>query len=501
MFSKKISLLVFTLFLFSSVFAQQETEKFCGYTGNSAWLDWYQRNTGVFQQENGADTSWLYVPVTVHIVGTNSGTGYFDFEQAIRAICEMNSQYAPAYVRFYLMPGDEVRYHDNSDWYNHDWDGGEQMINSVLPGIRNRLNAFVVADPAGNCGYSWKDAIVLKKSCSNSGNSTWAHEAGHHFSLPHPFRGWENFDWDYDEPAPLKVNNRDVEKTDGSNCYIGGDRFCDTDPDYLSDRWSCNNQFKSTIVQHDPDSVSFRSDATLIMGYASDHCASRFTEEQIAAVRANLRDEHKQYLQISAPLEEIDDLAQVELISPIDTTETVQYNHIELKWNPVPNAKFYTVEVSLVKSFTVKFYNETLENATSVVITSGIPNNRNLYWRVRAYNSWDVCQPFDQAQTGIFRTQNLSATNELERSAIIQLAPNPVIAGTPARLNIESEGAMDLSVSLSDAAGRICYQQRHRLSTGQNQLEISTAHLGPGLYTVLMQNEKGTIVKRLAIVE
>ncbi|MBK8967862.1 MAG: T9SS type A sorting domain-containing protein [Lewinellaceae bacterium] len=320
-------------------------------------------------------------------------------------------------------------------------------------------------------------------------------------SLPHPFRGWEDFDWDYDEPAPLKVNNRDVEKTDGSNCYIGGDRFCDTDPDYLSDRWSCNSALKSTIVQHDPDSVAFRSDATLIMGYASDHCASRFSEEQIAAMRANLRDEHQQYLQISAPLEDIDDQAQVELISPIDTTETVQYNHIELKWNPVPNAKFYTVEVSLVKSFTVKFYQETFENATSVVITSGIPNNRNLYWRVRAYNSWDICQPYNTAQIGIFRTQNLSATNELERSAIIQLAPNPVLAGMPATLNIESEAAMDLSVSLSDAAGRVCYQNRHRLSTGQNQLEITTTNLGPGLYTVLLQNEKGTIVKRLAVVE
>lgn len=482
--------------------AQQSTDNFCGYTGSSEWLDWYQRNNGLFQStDGGADTSWLYVPVTVHIIGTNTGTGYFHIDQAIRAVCEMNSQFAPAFVRFYLMPGDAVRYHNNSTWYSHDWDGGSDMINSVIPGIRNRINAFVVSDPAGNCGYSWQDAIVLKKSCSNSGNATWAHEAGHHLSLPHPFSGWEGFSWNYADAAPLKVNGRDVEKTDGSNCYNGGDRFCDTEPDYLHDRWNCTNNGRSYTLQHDPDNVAFRSDATLIMGYASDVCSSRFTEEQIAAIRANLRTQHSNYLQISSPLTEIDDDAQVQLVSPVDTTETVQYNHIELKWLPVPNAKYYTVEVSKSPTFSSKFYYETVENATSVTITKGIPNNWNLYWRVRAYNEWDICQPYDRAQLGVFRTQNLSATNDLERTAIIQLAPNPVFAGVPALLNIESDEAMNLYISLVDAAGRICYRENFRLSTGPNQYELPTAELNAGIYTVILQNEKGVTLKRLAVVE
>ncbi|MBL7775442.1 MAG: hypothetical protein JNK89_05535, partial [Saprospiraceae bacterium] len=298
---KKLPLLLPAL-LVASFSLAQTAENFCGYTGSSPWLDWYQRNSGLFEKaEGGADTSWLYVPVTVHIVGTTNGTGYYPFDQAIRAVCEMNSQFAPAYVRFYLKPGDAVRYHNNSSWFAHDWDGGSDMINSVLPGIRNRLNAFIVSDPAGNCGYSWQDAIVLKKGCSNPGNSTWAHEAGHHFSLPHPFSGWEGFDWNYAEPAPAKVNGRDVEKTDGSNCYSGGDRFCDTEPDYLNDRWACTAEGRSFTIQHDPNGIAFRSDASLIMGYANDACASRFTAEQIAAVRANLRSEHSNYLQITSP--------------------------------------------------------------------------------------------------------------------------------------------------------------------------------------------------------
>ncbi len=480
--------------------AQQASENFCGYTGSSDWLDWYQRNTGMFQSENG-DTTWLYVPVTVHIVGTNTGAGYFHLDQAIQAVCGMNNQYASSFIRFYLMPGDAIRYHNNSDWYDHDWDTGSDMINSVIPGIRNRLNAFVVTDPAGNCGYSWQDAIVLKKGCSGAGNSTWAHEAGHHLSLPHPFSGWENFTWDYAEAAPSKVNGRDVEKTNGTNCYSGGDRFCDTEPDYLQDRWNCNADFRSNVIQHDPDNIAFRSDASLIMGYASDACASRFSKEQIVAMRTNLKTQHSDYLQITAPLTETADNDQVNLISPIDTNETVQFNHIELKWDPVPNARYYTVEVSNTKSFALKFFYETYINTTSATITKGVPNNWNLYWRVRAYSDWDICQPYDQAQIGVFRTQNLSATNDLERAAIIQLTPNPVYAGLPALLSIESDEAMDLSINICDAAGRVCFKQEYRLFNGQNQIEIPTNNLNAGVYSVLLQNEKGSIVKRLAVVE
>ncbi len=498
---KRYTLLLLGFLAGAMAMAQPKEQNGCGYSGISPWLDWYQRNTGLFATDGGSDSTWLYVPVTLHIVGTNNGSGYFPFDQAIQAVCGMNEQYAPAHIRFYLMPGDAVRYHNNSSWYNHDFDAGAEMILTCTAGIEDRLNAFIVSDPAGNCGYAWYDAIVLKKGCSNDGNATWAHEAGHHFSLPHPFSGWEDYSWDYSKAAPFKVNNRDVEKVDGSNCYTGGDRFCDTEADYLSlSRWSCNGDARSYTVQHDPNNISFRSDGTLIMGYALDACQARFTEEQYAAVRANLLSEHSHYLQLNDPLPEIDDKDQVELISPVDTTETVQFNHIELKWRSVPQAQYYAVEISKSPSFSSKFFYDTVTD-TSVTVTKGIPNNWNLYWRVRAYSDWDICQPYDQAQLGIFRTQNLSATNDLERSAIIDLAPNPVIAGAAASLRIEADQAMDLSVVLSDAAGRLCYKKLLRLYSGENQLEIPTANLNAGLYSILLQNEKGATVKRLAIIE
>lgn len=495
------ALLLSGLFAAGTASAQQTAPNYCGTTGISPWLEWYHTHkTELAEQRNDSDTSWIYAPVTVHLVGTNAGANYFRFDYAIRAVCEMNEKFAPAHIRFYLKPGDAVQYHANSSWYQHDWDGGSDMINSIVPGLEDRLNAFVVDDPAGNCGYSWQDAIVLAKSCSSSGNSTWSHEAGHHFSLPHPFVGWEGHDWNYSQPAPDDWDGHPVERTDLSNCYDAGDYFCDTRPDYLNYRWNCNDNSESNELQHDPAGNAFRSDGTLIMGYANDGCQSVFTPEQIEAMRFNLNTEHSIYQQAFAAGPEIDDEAAVELVSPIDS-QVVQYNNFTVNWNPVPNADFYHVQVGMTPNFSIVLYNGTLTGATSITLTAGIPNNRTLWWRVRAYSNWDVCQPDNYDQIGVFKTHNFTATNELEQNLEAELAPNPVAGGLPAVLTVNAGQGQDAQLRVTDAAGRLCLEQSLRLAPGENRVDIPTASLQAGLYVVTLQNEKGAVVKRLAVAD
>ena len=492
--------LLFSIFL-TPVFAQQPASgQFCGYTGKSAWLKWYQQHRVELALERGVDTNWLYIPVTLHLVGTDQGGGHYKLPQALRNICEMNEHFAEARIRFYLLPGDPVRYHDNSSWYEHEYfPGGDEMINENYE--YDRLNAFVVKNPAGNCGYWWQDVIVLGTDygCSDAGNTTWAHEAGHQFSLPHTFDGWEGFEWEYDKPAPDSINGHLVEKANGSNCLTSGDGFCDTRPDYLNYRWPCDANKESITPQLDPDSVEFRSDATLYMAYPSDECASRFSPEQIEAMRTNIYNEHPAYLQIIEPLENMPDNALVELISPVDT-QNVQYDNITLSWEPLPGASFYHVEVGLAPVLAVKYYNETLYNTTSVTITSNVPNNRLLKWRIRAYSEWDVCNSTN-TQTGVFRTKNLTATNDLEEIVVAELSPNPVAGGLPAVFTLTSDEYMDALLSVSDAAGRLCLTQEVRLAPGENRLDIATNGLSAGFYVVTLRNEKGAIVKRLAVTQ
>lgn len=485
----------------TAAWGQQPSENngpWCGTKGITPWFNYYRQHRDALAAERGDDTTWLYVPVTLQITGTNSGSGYYPLEQAIQSVCQMNEDFAQAHIRYYLVPGDPVRYINNSAWHNHQWDAGADMINTSR--IPNRLNAFVVADPAGNCGYSWLDAIVLSKNCSGDGNRTWAHEAGHHLSLPHPFVGWEGFSWDYAQAAPADISGHPVELADSSNSYVAGDYFRDTRADYLNYRWPCDANAESTVVQHDPENKPFRSDATLIMGYSSDECGAIFTPEQISAMRSNLYNEHSVYIQTAAPISEIDDNAQVNLGSPIDS-QVVQYNNIALHWEPVPNATFYAVEIFLFPSLTPRLFYQTVYNTTSVTVNKGIPNNRTLYWRVRAYNEWDVCQPAASQQIGVFKTKNFSATNDLESTVLAELSPNPVSAGLPAKLALTSDENMEAVLSVTDASGRQCLKQNIKVSYGENLIEVPTDGLQSGLYILSLQNEKGTILKRMAVVE
>ncbi|MCS6928579.1 MAG: zinc-dependent metalloprotease [Saprospiraceae bacterium] len=489
------------LFLAVAAHAQFEEQGKCGYVGKSPWLEWYQRNTALHGSSENDDTAWLYVPVTLHLVGTNNGTGHFPLDQALRAMCKLNEQFNQARIRFYLMPGDAVRYHNNSNWYTHDFQAGAQMLQAIVPPLRNRLNAFVVADPAGNCGYAWYDAVVMRSGCSGPFNTTWAHEVGHHFSLPHTFSGWEGFEWNYGKAAPPFVYGRAVEKTNGSNCYTAGDGFCDTPPDYLNYRWPCDTAGRSLTEQIDPDGVPFRSDASLIMSYAYDRCAHRFSPEQIAAMRANLRTEHKAYLQFTNPLPELPDDVQVELVSPLDSTQVVQYNHIELKWKKIPGARYYVVEISRSPDFATRFYTETFIDTDHAIITKVMPNNWVLYWRVRAYSDWDLCQPFARAQIGSFRTQNLLATNDLERRATLTLKPNPTSMSRPAQFQAQVEDAMEVLLTIYDAAGRLCWQQSERLYPGENTMALPIEQLQVGAYVLAIRNELGIAIRRFVVVD
>jgi hypothetical protein len=470
----------------------------CGTNGYSPWLTWYQDHKASFADVRDVDTSWYYIPVTIHIVGNDQGTNYYPESEALRIICELNEQYTQVRFRFYLFPGQPFVYHNNTSWFIHDWDGGAEMINSTK--IDGRLNAYIVQDPAGNCGYSWIDAIVMGSGCSAAGNSTWAHEAGHHFSLPHPFFGWEGHNWDFSTPAPPAWDNYPIEKVDGSNCHTSGDRFCDTKPDYLNYRWNCTPEKESSVIQKDPNGASFRSDATIIMGYSYDACSSRFTPEQIDAMRTNVTTEHQSYLQVAEPGAQIDDNFNLQYVSPVDSS-IEQYNNVVLQWEPVPNAAFYHVEISTTPYFSLIFHSSVVYQNTTLTVNKNIPNNKTMFWRVRAYNSWDLCKPAGIVEPAVFKTRNLSATNELERVADISLNPNPVVGGLPAILQVNSSESIDILITLHDASGRLFFQKQMEMYSGDNSYEIPTNNIEAGLYFVTIQTKKGTLVKRLAVID
>ncbi len=496
--------LAIVAFLFSAkntgLFAQQQPH-FCGTSPEkSAFLEKFQAHPEHFQHPQLGDTTWLYVPTTVHLVGTDAGSGYFSGAETFRALCELNEDFAPARIRFFLPA--PFNYINNSAWYNHAeyGPGGEMMEQSNKP---LSLNSYIVQNPAGNCGYYWGqyDGLALNKGCVGGGDNTWAHELGHNLSLPHPFRGWEGFNWDYSKPAPLETNWNEIEKTDGSNCQSAGDGFCDTKPDYLNYRWQCNSDGLSGQVQLDPDSVAFRSDGSLFMAYPNDACQSRFSPEQIEAMRADLLFDRWELLYTTAPTADLDENAVPQPIFPA-FEQLVTRDSIYLEWSPVAGADFYTVRVGLWSAAGAVFYQSTVDApATSHLVTRALPAGKFMRWSVSAYSKWDFCKA-DSIAYGKFLTSTTTAATTLERLVAAQVSPNPTAGGASAFFEIEAVENFEADVRVVDLAGKtVFFAPKQRVWEGENRIEIPTANFPAGIFQVILENEKGRLSRKLAVVD
>jgi hypothetical protein len=297
------------------------------------WLRNHQANP--IQYKTGGEDHIDYVALQFHLVGTDQGENFFSVSETFRLLCETNNQFSGTGIQFFHT--EEFNYISNSNYYEHDYGAGGQMMNQYNE--PNVVNVYVVDDPAGNCGYfSWGgDALAVAKSCSDAGSTTLAHELGHYFSLPHTFSGWEGA-YDSDNGLTNPPAEWQQERADGSNCLTAGDGFCDTPADYLSFRWSC----PYTNSLYDPTGALVVPDESYYMSYALDACTSRFSEEQKEAMVANLYSFRGDLLGNPTP----------NTIQPADTyvfhpgagQQNVNPNNIVLSWKAAEGADKYYVE-------------------------------------------------------------------------------------------------------------------------------------------------------------
>ncbi len=169
------------------------------------------------------------VPLSIHIVGNDAGAGRYSLDNLFKVICNLNSHFEPAGFYFYIKW--PINYIDNSSYYEHTYWDGYQMMNQH--NVTNSVNVYFVGDPNGACGYYayGPDAVAIKNSCAGANSTTLTHELGHFFGLPHTFSGWEN--------GNTPWNPELVTRGAFSNCNLTGDYFCDTDADYIANRWQC----------------------------------------------------------------------------------------------------------------------------------------------------------------------------------------------------------------------------------------------------------------------
>ena len=469
----------------------------CGTLGVSDWLRDYRFRPLV--SDRSEDTLW--VAVQPHLLAKDSGTGRISTEKFLNSFCQLNEDFAASNIHFYFK--NEWNFLNETDWYAHETipEGIDMMLTNNVP---DALNAYFVADPAGNCGYNLPyGGVAIGHNCSGSGDHTWSHEVGHALSLPHPFIGWEGKTYNFSIPTPTKLtydytyfhdtletqvpaplDTALVELVSGSNCTLAADLICDTKPDYLSYRWDCDAQNMSPNKQKDPSGAEFYSDGTLFMSYALDHCQSRFSPEEIAVMRATLLTEKSNWLapaMLEQPIEE-----QPVAIEPVQDQPAPTVGTL-LRWQSVPNAKRYLVQASRFVNFSFKQVDVI---TTDTFLTAGqLTPNLRYYWRIRAFNDWHTCAPFSELAT--FKTEPLSAASEPDADGW-RCYPSLLTDGMPLTLEIpDSWRGQDASCSVYDASGRLVWQSYVGLHFSRMKLELPSTAWPAGVYRFILTSSQG----------
>ncbi|MEZ4981824.1 MAG: T9SS type A sorting domain-containing protein [Saprospiraceae bacterium] len=472
------------LFIVSLISAQNKPDNYCGYTGKSEWLIQYQKDKHSNPSVSNRSGAITWLPLQIHVVGDDNGNGYFQPRNILDALCTLNEDFEDSDIRFYLK--DDFNYLNNTDWFVHNFGNGRDMMRQN--NVDNAVNAYIVEDPAGNCGYysPGPDALAIAKNCSGKDDHTFSHEVGHYLSLPHPFVGWEGETPERGVNAPEFINGREVEKVDRSNCYQAGDGFCDTDADYLSARWTCNGDSRSSQIYLDPNGEEVSADGTLYMSYANDGCSNRFSEEQMDAMHANINDERRDLLLNPSPLPAIDPNATITLNTPdpsvIGTTEAL------LDWEPVPNATYYLIQVALVPNMSLVI-DQGIVKGTSF-LASNLMEGRPHYWRIRPFNEFNFCG--DYSQIASFRAMaDVTSVNDLKELADFKLAPQPVGSNEQLTISFLASQAQHYKLRMMDLNGKTVQTDQLDAFQGQvqHQMNINNAH--PGLYFLEISNEWG----------
>lgn len=455
-------ILVSLLMIVLNVIGQEEN--YCGTTTLSdeqmSFLDHFHSYPDLYKDEAEAI---YYIPVKVHIVGDDNGYGYYRKEDVMTALCELNDHFQPVGFHFYLK--DEIHYIDNTSYYVHDFTNGGLMM--AQHNVSKALNIYFVADPAGNCGYfsPAKDAVAIKKTCANPGETTIAHEVGHYFSLPHTFNGWEG-------GTPP---NHKKERADGSNCATTGDRFCDTPADYLANRWTCPYNGTPLI---DPVGDTVKPDGSFYMSYSNDECTNRFSNQQRNSMKNYLLNNRSNLISGSQPT--VVQLDTSALMVPANNAVDVPSDFVLFQWRSVPNATAYHLNVSRFTNFFVSQVDEIVTD--TLFITNVLLDGVNYKWKVKPIVPANTCTDY----TYVWRFTVGAPTGSqvlIPGNIGLKLFPQPATQGEFITISSDLIATGNCKVDVFSMDGKRVFSDKLERSI-ENKATLHTSGLTPGLYVL-----------------
>ena len=510
---KKLLSTLFLASLFVGAYGQNIEPNPCGTPSfRSDWLKKYQANPKAFELKSD---EIINVPITVGRLADDDGEGRMRATKVLRALCRLQQDFEGTDIEFYLKSPIQNINDDNFHEHGDVVSGGLKMFEYNEEGA---INCYLVREAAGNCGYNLPWAgVAVQESCAGPDDHTWAHEMGHALKLPHPFLGWEggishdnSVPHQYTNPAPefvlynyttfkdslvldtTIIDTAWVEKMDGSNCNEAADGFCDTKPDYLYQGWACTIDAESFTEQTDPNGEKFYSDATLIMSYAFDNCSGRFTDEQIAAMRANALDEKADFTSVGMQFLPPTDPQSIELQYPIED-EVVYFRNVEFSWNEDHEEQYYLFQIGVEPTFSLVLY-DTLLTEPRLLLNEADASWGRLYWRVMPFTANQFCSDFSEGGQFI-PSETSSVVEEIVES--ITLIPNLIDASIDRVHLSNSEGRLhQAKYKCVDMSGRT-------ISSGEvknDMIQLDRDKMDAGIYFIQIENGSSQLSYKLVAI-
>jgi hypothetical protein len=513
---KRYTFLMLLLFLGAGpIFAQHV----CG-TSVEAQFEMRERliqNRANAEQQQTADArdEITYVPIKVHLVAKNDGTGRANEASMPDLLCNLNTEYEGTNIQFYFkMP---FNYIDNTPlWGQANEGGGSFQIQTNK--VNNALNIFIIGQftEEGLGGYylgpfPQNDYIVMPRNAVFS--IALPHEVGHFFSLAHPFFGWGQVGdtgWDpavHGNPvgtyAPLPPPGQQIlnEKVDQSNCLEAADAICDTPPDYFFAFSPAlgGNCTSPTISALDPNGDEIDPVGDNMMNYFGQCPDYVFTADQSEAMVNDLYSTARNYVRpgITPDLTEITEAP--ELVSPINGESTPGYNLVEFDWDAVDGADYYVLEIDFLPTFAGSPSRYVVSNATFKVVEDIFNANSTYYWRVRPFGEYFTCG-VQYSERGDFVTGSIVATQEVEEVSGWNIRPNPIRTGGMLQIEVEAGQSFQGTINLYSSTGQLLKSlNRLDFNTGGTNVEMDVNGLAAGIYIATIETNFGVLNKKVLI--
>ncbi len=484
----KLSLLLSCLFITSMCFAQTHL----------CWPGWQQSLMTQRLQNNLANLDvdaptyrdTRFVPIQFHLVANDGGTGRVEVTDVLDQLCRLNQDFLDHDIQFFLK--DELNFIDADDLFEYagypDELGDAIMQSEEDP---NAINVFIIKELGPSffipsTYVTLEDWILVNQNYIDGEGVMLSHQMGHFFSLLHTFQGWPGpyNESEYGQQAPATTpNGNPVELVDQSNCETAGDFLCDTPADYWFIQPFADCRYVGNVTDANGDPVD--PDEELIMSFYFDCNRDDyyFSPMQSQVMNADLDTPDRAYLQVSPSGITDPIVGTPELLTPLNG-ETLGGTMVEFSWTPVENAEAYLLEISRSPNFGL-FYVGLVIYGTSLLANNLTPD-ATYFWRVRPYNSYDVCQPpsaYSSFETGVELAQNDLSTPEFW-----SVFPNPATDF----LKVSTYHLREANYQILSAAGQVVMSGDHF----RKEIQIDVSALDAGIYFIQLETPAGISTKR-----